>query len=236
MNFKIKKGKGTIWAIIFLVILSMGFGGGIFFYMSKKNKSPYDNLPPIIKKIIVLNEDIETTTIDIYNTSGKLSGISMVLSRITDIESAIKLIGNLRQLVEKNNTAIDGLIEFIDSKTDFIHRKNLSWVFAIKDFYMDHNVMQHHKSRVNYLAAFETLLKYTHKNFKNIMELQSQQHMKGYDVYYMRYRRAADSHNRFNKKRVAFQTAFVEEHPEVNPFLPGAHQTGPFKFWDKFSF
>ncbi|MCD4720006.1 MAG: hypothetical protein K8S13_09125 [Desulfobacula sp.] len=236
MIFKIKKSSRIILVLIFLIIFLMVLGGGIFLYFLNKKKSVQDNLPPIIKQMIVLNEDIEKTTSDIYNASGKLDSISMVQSRITDIESAIKLIGDLRQLVEENQIAIDRLTEFIEDHTSFVHRKNLLWVFAIKEFYTNHHVVQHHKSRVNYLAAFETLLKYTHTNFQNIMELQSRQHMRSYDVYYMRYRRAADSHNRFNKKRISFQTAFVEDHPEVTPFLPGAHHTGPFKFWDKFSF
>ncbi len=64
----------------------------------------------------------------------------------------------------------------------------------------------------------------------------SKQHMMTYDAYYMRYRRAADSFNRFNRKRIAFQNQFVESHPEVKPFLPGSHHHEPFKFWDKFQF
>lgn len=236
MKFKLKKGKGTMWAVIFLVILSMGFGGGIFFYLFQKNKNPYDNLPPIIKQMIVLNEDVKKTTIDIYTLSEKLTGISMVTSRITDIGSAIKLIESLRQLVEKNKSAIDRLIGFIEEHADFVYRKNLAWVFAIKKFYMDPHLEENHKSRMNYLASFQTMLRYTHKNFQNIMELQSKQHMKNYDVYYLRWRRAADSHNRVNKKQIAFLTSFLEAHPEVSSFLPGPHQTGPFKLWDKSSF
>lgn len=234
MFFKTKKGKRITLVIIFLVIVLMILAGGGYFLNKKKSDS--NNIPPIVKQIIALNEDIKKTTIAIYNTSGKLAGISMAQSRITDIKKAIELIGSLRQLVEENQNAIDRLLQFIDDNAGFFHRKNLYWVFFIKEFYMDHDVMQHHKSRANYLLTFETLLKYTYTNFKNIMELQSQQHMRNYDAYYMRYRRAADSHNKFNKKRIAFQTTFVEEHPEVNPFLPGAHQLGPFKFWDKFSF
>ena len=236
MIFKTKKGKGAVLKVIFGVIFSMVLAGGIFFYISDRKKITQDNVPPIVKQMIALNEDIKKSTIDIYNASGKLDSISMVQSRITDIKSTIELIGNLRQKVEENQKAIDGLIRFIEDHADFVHRKNLSWVFAIKKFYTDHHVIQHHKSRINYLATFEMLLKYTYDNFKNIMELKSQRHMRSYDIYYMRYRRAADSHNRFNKKRIAFQGAFIEEHPEVNPFLPGAHHLGPFKFWDKFSF
>jgi hypothetical protein len=236
MIFKTKKSSVIILAIVCLVTVSIILGGGIFFYISKKKNSVNDNIPPIIQEMITLNEDVKKTTIDIYKLSGKLAGISAAHSRIGDIESAIELIGSLRLLVENNQSAIDRLLQFIEGHADFVHRKNLLWVFSIKKFYMDHNVMQHHKSREKYLSAFETHLKYTFTNFQNIMELQSPQHMQSYHTYYMRWRRAADSHNKFNKKRIKFQIAFVEKNPEVSRFLPGAHQRGEFKFWDKFSF
>ena len=235
MIFKTRKGKTRILIVILPVIFLMVLGAGIFFYISNK-KNALDNVPPIIRQVIRLNEDIKNTTVDLYNASEKLDSISMVQSRITDIKSAIELIANLRHLADDNQKAVDRLVRFIEDHEDYFYRKNLSWIFSIKEFYTDYHVVQYHKSRANFLATFEALLKYTYKNFQNIMELKSQRHMRGYDVYYLRYRRAADSHNRFNKKRIAFQRAFVEDHPEVKPLLPGAHHIGPFKFWDKFSF
>jgi len=234
--FKTKKGKGAILKAVFSAVFLIVLAGAVFLYASKNKKTGQDNVPPIIRQVAGLNKDIKKTTIDLYNASEKLDSLSMVQSRITDIRSAIELIGELRQMVKANQNAVDTLILFIEAHEDFFRRKNLSWIFAIKEFYTNHNVVQHHKSRANFLAAFEALLQYTYKNFQNIMVLKSPQYIKGYDVYYMRYRRAADSHNRFNKKRIAFQTAFVEEHPEVKSLLPGAHHLGSFKFWDKFSF
>jgi len=233
--FKTRKKNSKILSIIIVMTFLMAMGSEIFLY-SRLSKNQEDVIPPIIKEMIALNEDIKKVTIDIYNTSGKLDSLSMVQSRITDIKSTIEVIGTIRQLVDDNQNAVDTLIRFIEDHSEYVHRKNLSWVFAIKDFYMSRPVIQHQQSLANYLATFETLLTYTYTNFQNIMELKSQQHMKSYDIYYMRYRRAADSHNRFNKKRIEFQTVFIEGHPEVKPFLPGAHHIGAFKFWDKFSF
>lgn len=233
--FKTRKKKAGLLSAVVLLSFITCLGSEIFLYTSRAERKP-DILPPIIKQMLVLNENIKKTTEDIYAASEKLDGISMVQSRITDVKTAIDLIGELRHRVDENQKAIEELLEFIEDHGEFVRRKNLAWVFAIKDFYLDHDVIQHHKSRDNYLASFETLLKYTHANFQNIMELKSRRHMKSYDVYYLRYRRAADSHNRFNKKRITFQSAYVKSHPEVSPFLPGAHQMGKFKFWDKFSF
>ncbi len=217
-----------------VAVLVAAIGAGFFLYSHKK--MPEDNVPPVIKKIIELNEDVKKTTIDIYNLSGKLESVSMTQSRITDLESTIDVITNMRNLTEENQKAIDRLIGFAQEHENYFYRKNLAWIFAIKEFYSDYTVIQHRKSRSDYLGAFETMVTYTYNNYENIMELHSSKHMKSYDVYYMRYRRAADSHNKFNRKRIAFQKEFIEKHPEVKPFLPGSHHLEPFKFWDKFSF
>ncbi len=209
-------------------------GAGFFLYSNKK--MPEDNIPPVIKKIIELNEDVKRTTIGIYNLTGKLESVSMTQSRITDLETTIEVIANLRKLVEENQKAIDRLIGFAQEHENYFYRKNLAWIFAIKDFYTDYTVIQHQKSRSNYLAAFEAMVTYTYDHYDGIMTQHSSKYMNTYDVYYMRYRRAADSHNKFNRKRIAFQKQFVEKHPEVKPFLPGSHHLEPFKFWDRFSF
>jgi hypothetical protein len=234
---KALKKNSRILVIVSAVVLFFVVGAIVLFlYVSKNSKPPEDNLPPIIKQVIQLNEDIKKTTMELYNASGKLDSISMVQSRITDIKSTIELIGQLRDMVGKNQNEIDDLLEFIGDHEVFFQRKNLAWIFPVRDFYSNENVAGHNQSRDNYLAAFETLLQYTYDNFENIMEHKSQQHMKNYDVYYLRYRRAAELYNRSNRKRIAFQKQFVEEHPEVSPFIPGSHHFEPFKFWDKFSF
>lgn len=229
------KGKKKQMAVAMGLVFVMITGAAVFFYFSGRAAEPEDNLPPIIKQIMVLNEDIRKTTIEIYTAMGKLDSLGMVQSRQTDIDSGIKTIATLRDLAKKNQGAIDRLILFIEDHSDFVHRKNLSWVFAVKEFYRDPYFIEHNQSQADYFAAFETLLTYTDKNYLNIMEIRSRAHMVNYDAYYLRYRKAADGYNRFNKKRIEFQRAFVEDHPDVKPFLPGTHQAGDFRFWDKFS-
>ncbi len=227
--------KSKILIIAFICVFVVALGVIVYFFASSKS-SPEDNLPPIIKEAMRINDDIKKTTIDIYNATGKLDSVSMVQSRITDVKSSLKNIGHLRELIIENEKAVERLILFIEDHNDFFRRKNMAWINSIRLFYSDRQVLQHQDSRAEYFARFESLLKYTEKNFKFIMELKSQQHQQSYNIYYMRYRRAADKYNRFNRKFVSFQNEFVESHPEVSPFLPGAHQTGQFKFWDKFSF
>jgi len=232
---KTRKNKAIVPITIFLITFSLVLGGESILYTNKKNNVP-DIIPPIVKQIIRLNEDIKENTINLYNASGKLDSLSMIQSRETDIKSAIKLIHQLRQMVQANQMAIDRLIRFIEEREIYLNRNNLSWALAIGQFYTDPHLSKYHESRAKYLSAFEMLLEYTLENFQNIMELQSQKHMKNYDAYYLSYRIAADNHNRVSKKFIAFQTKIINAYPEVKPFLPGAHQFVPFKFWDKFSF
>jgi hypothetical protein len=232
---KTRKGKSNILSIVFIGAFVLVLGVEAYLFSSNK-PSPDDILPPIIKEVMMLNDDIKTTTIDIYNATGKLDSVSMVQSRITDVKSSLKNIGHLRELIIENEKAVEKLILFIEEHNDFFRRKNMAWINSIRLFYSDRQVLQNQDSRAKYFASFESLLKYTEKNFKFIMDLKSQQHQQSYNIYYMRYRRAADKYNRFNRKFVSFQNEFVESHPEVSPFLPGSHQAGTFKFWDKFSF
>ncbi len=209
---------------------------GTEYFLYTSNQKKENRPPPIVREMIRLNKGVKTSTIELYNASAKLQSLTMAQSRITDLKTALDLIKEVRQLIKKNQAAIDVLNAYIQKHDNYIKRKNLSWAFLIHEFYTDQTVTSHRHSRKNYLSAFEGMLQYTHDNFDNIMELQSSQHMANYDAYYMRYRTVADNHNRTNRKRIGFQKGFIQKNPLVKPFLPGAHQLGAFKFWDKFSF
>jgi len=231
---KSKKSTGTIWIIAFFITFFAVVGTEYFLYTSTQKKK---NRPPaIVREMIRLNGGVKASTIELYNASAKLQSLTMAQSRITDLKTALDLIKDLRQMINQNQAAIDVLTAYIKERGDYLKRQDLSWAFLIRQFYTDHSVTDHRYSREKYLSDFEEMLQYTHDNFDNIMQLQSSQHMANYDAYYMRYRAVADMHNRVNKKRIGFQKEFIQKNPVVKPFLPGAHQLGAFKFWDKFSF
>ncbi|MBA3013296.1 MAG: hypothetical protein KJ658_07525 [Proteobacteria bacterium] len=233
---KSKKGRGVVWLTAFFITFFAVAGTEFFLYTAHKEKNKYSYLPPIVREMISLNEQVKAATIEVYNASGKLASLSLVQSRITDIRTTLDLIKEIRLLVEKNQTAIDRLVHYTQDHADYILRQKLDWAFLIRQFYSDPTLAQHHDSQMRYLAAFEDMLRYTHDNFNNIMVLKSSAHMANYDAYYLRYRSVADAHNRVNKKRVEFQNQFIQAHPKVKPFVPGAHHIEPFKFWDKFAF
>ena len=76
----------------------------------------------------------------------------------------------------------------------------------------------------------EMHMKYT--GVDNRLILKNADMYKNYDEYYLRYRRAVDSHNRFNVKRIDFQNSFLKKHPEIKPYLPGERQTETFRLWE----
>ena len=56
---KTRKGGSTILIVIFFMTFFMAVGGEIFLYSSKRDKSEQDSVPPIIKQMLRLNEDIK---------------------------------------------------------------------------------------------------------------------------------------------------------------------------------
>ncbi len=234
--FKSKKGNLKAWLALTLGGVVAAAGIEVYLYKDYKENNKYSHLPPVVREMILLNEDVKNSTIALFQASAKLDSLGLAISRIGDLTTTLGLISKMREMIQENREDVDRLVGYIEDHGDYIQRQNLGWAFWISKFYKDRNVIQHHDSRLRYFAAFEDMLQYTHDNFDNIMELQSSAHMANYDAYYMRYRGVADMHNRYNKKRIAFQKDFVQEHPEVMPFLPGAHHLKPFNFWDKYSF
>lgn len=233
---KVNKGKPYAIAVLSMLLLIMVVAGEAYLHGNRSGQEPVAALPPIIKKVISINETVKTSTIQLYEMSKRLDSISMVQSRITDIRNLVEIIQELRTQVDKNHQHIDALLTFINEHETYLQNQNLAWIFVIRDFYSDDIIHHHQQSRTQYLNAFERMLIYMHDNFENIMEVKNQVHLKNYEAYYMIYRRAADNHNRYNRKRLLFQNQFVQSNPEVKPLLPGSHHLEPFKFWDRFSF
>ncbi len=126
-----------------------------------------------------------------------------------------------------NQAAIKQLVRFVEKHRDFFIQKDLQWVYEIQRFYSNRIVISHFKSLENYLDNFETLLRFCYQNFDLITKAESTIHLKNYDEYYLRYRRAVDSHNRLNVKRIQFQNDFLKRYPEIRAYLPAKRQTEP---------
>jgi len=229
------------WPGIRLILLSFTFfiaaaGTEVYLFNISHEQHQYRQLPPILKQVIRLNENVKHSTVKIYDLSSKLDSISMVQSRISDIQTTLELIAILELEISNNQMVINNLIDFLNKKHTYLSKKNITWVFSVKKFYQNPIVLRHNEQRSSYYTALKNLLTYTKMNFGKIMKSKSQVHRKNYNVYYMRYRRAADKLNRINRERIQYQHEFIQKFSEVAPLLPGKHQIEPFRFWDKFSF
>jgi len=134
--------------------------------------------------------------------------------------------------VDKNQASIARLVKFTSDYKVYFVKKDLNWVYQIQSFYTNRNVVVNYKSLQAYLENFEALLTYFYTNFYNITEAKSKEHLKNYDEYYLRYRRAVDSHNRFNVQRIEFQNEFLRKYPDIKPYFPGKRQTETFMLWE----
>jgi hypothetical protein len=151
---------------------------------------------------------------------------------VEKLEQTIVFIGELRQSMRDNQAAIKQMVEFVEKHKDFFTQKDLQWVYEINRFYNNRIVIAHFKSLKNYLDNFETLLRFCYRNFDAITKAESITHLKNYDQYYLRYRRAVDAHNKFNVKRLEFQNAFIKRYPEIKAYLPAKRQTEAFRLWE----
>ncbi len=230
--FKSRKSEGMVLFMIFLATFTGVSVFEFYTYAQTKAKNKYAHLPPITRQVIRLSEDLKQTTINLDKALVTLEQISKVESRLKELKETIDFIGTLRIIMDENQASIARFVKFTTDYNTYFVKKGLNWVCQIQLFYTNRNVVVHYKSLETYLENFETLLIYSYTNFYSITKAESKEHLKNYDEYYIRYRRAVDSHNRFNVQRIEFQNEFLLQYPDIKPYLPGERQTETFKSWE----
>lgn len=230
--FKSRKEEGIVLFTVFLTSFSIMAGSEVFLYSKHIEKNQYLHLPPVTRQMLKLTDNLKKSTEKLDIQLVELEALSKVESRIHEIKKTIEFITTIRITIVENQQAIKQLEKYTTDYKSYFLGKDLAWVFDIQKFYNNRNVVQHYKSLDKYLNDFDELLKYTYVNFYNITEHKNPEHLKNYDQYYFRYRRAVDSHNRLNVKRLNFQNDFLAKHPIVQSYLPGKRQTDTFKLWD----
>ena len=230
--FKSRQQSGIMLIFIFLATFSGACFSEWFLFTRYMDKNRYAHLPPVARQIIHLSERVKTSTLNLDKALIRLENLSKVESRIHEIKKTIDFIKELRVIMAKNQASITRLVKFTADNKAMFQGRELQWVFNIQKFYNNRNVVQHYKSLKKYLEEFEALLEYTYINFYNIRDHKIEKHLRNYDEFYLRYRGAVDSHNRFNVKRINFQNDFLLKYPEVKEYLPGERQTETFKLWE----
>lgn len=230
--FKSRKEAGIIPFAIFLATFTLVVVSEIFLYGRYMEANKYTGVSPVIRKMIMLSDQLKDSTAQLDNALVKLENLSKVESRVNEIKKTVQFIHELRKIMKKNQDDIEELKKYTSDYKQFFVKKDLAWVFDVQRFYHNRNVVNHYNSLEKYLFSFEELLEYTYVNFYAITELKTPENLKNYDEYYLRYRRAVDSHNRFNVKRIDFQNAYLHQYPLTKPYLPGERQTETFKLWE----
>lgn len=223
--FKSRKNNKWIFLLIFLACFSLVTAGEMFMYSKMKEKYRYANLSPVTRQLIRYSEILKQTTHKLDNDLVQFEQQAKVQSKIQNIDQTIVFIGELRQTIYANQAAIKQMVEFVQTHRDFFFRKDMQWVYEIKRYYNNRIVTQYFERLENYLDHFETLLRFCYRNFDAITNVESAAHLKNYDEYYLRYRRAVDSYNRFNVKRIEFQNDFIKRYPEIKAYMPAKRQT-----------
>ena len=230
--FKSRKESGMKFFLVFLTTFCAVCAAEFFLYAHYMEKNRYAHLSPVARQMIKLSEQLKASTVKLDHALAKLENLSKVESRVHELKNTIDFIVQLRIFLIENQEAIDRLVKYTADYKSFFSAKDLEWIVHIQEFYKDRTVIQHHKTLKTYLDNFEALLKYTYVNFYNITDHKSPKHLKNYDEYYLSYRRAVDSHNRFNVRRMEFQNAFLKKYPDIKPFLPSERQTDTFRLWE----
>ncbi|WP_300457335.1 hypothetical protein [Desulfobacula sp.] len=230
--FKSRKESGVKFFMFFIVTFCAVTGGELFLYSKGVNRHHYAHQMPEIRQMIHLSDQLKTTTMKLDHELGILENLTKIESRAHEIKSTFEFVEHVINLLKINQEAIKQMVTYSSDHETFFIGRNLEWVLTLRNFYTNRNVIQHYKSLQNYLDRFADVLKYTYVNFYNITEYKSLEHLKNYDEYYLRYRRAIDSHNRFNTKRIDFQNVFADTYPDLKSFLPGERQTDTFRLWE----
>lgn len=230
--YRIRKQSGMMVIIIFLVTFSAVCFTEWFLYIRYMEKNKYVHLPPAARQIVFLSEQVKNSTLAMDNALVKLEHLSKVEARIHEIKRTMEFIKELRVLISKNQAAVHQLVKFTTDNKNIFKGKKFDWIYHIQKYYNNRNVVQHYKSLEKYLREFEALLQYTYVNFYNIRDHKIEKNLKNYDEFYLRYRGAVDSHNRFNVRRIEFQNRFLKKYPDVREYLPGERQTETFRLWD----
>lgn len=229
--FKSRKSEGIIPFMVFLASFSFVVGMEFYTWTREIEADKYAHLPPITRQTLRFSEILKETTADLDQALVKLEDLSKVESRITEIKATIDFIEDLRIVIERNKDAVDRFVKFIDDYESYFVKNQLNWVYHIQKFYTSREVRLHFNSLADYLDNFEALLRFTYENFDGITQNRTPSTLKNYDEYYLRYRRAVDRHNKFNVLRIEFQNGFLQEYPDVRPYLPGNRQTDTFRLW-----
>ncbi len=230
--FKSRKTRGMILFMVFLASFSGVAAAEFYIWTQEKEKNRYAHLPPITSQVIRLCDNLKQITHDLDTGLIQLEHMSKVESSLDKLHQTIAFIKTLRITLARNQDAIDQLVKFTTDYKGYFLKKELHWIYQVRQYYTNRHVIRHFESLQTYLDDFNALLTYAYNNFSLIADHKDPTRLNNYDEYYLRYRRAVDRHNAFNVQRIEFQNEYVKKYPAIKDYLPGERQTETFLLWE----
>ncbi|MEA1967813.1 MAG: hypothetical protein U9N77_06305 [Thermodesulfobacteriota bacterium] len=228
---KTRAAKGIVPLLISVILLAAVGTGETIIYSIEKEKAEFAKYSPVARQMIILSRKLKITTTDFDNAIEKLEQLSKIESSRSSMAETMEFIRGTRVLILKNRDAVRRLKVFASDYSAVLKKENLLWMKNIAYYYNNKTIIQYDTSLDYYLDSFETLLQYTFENF-NAIDGKSSVHLRNYDAYYMKYRRAVDRHNILGVQRIQFQNRFLRQHPQLKSYLPAIHHAGFLKLWE----
>ncbi|MCP4119499.1 MAG: hypothetical protein GY737_29695 [Desulfobacteraceae bacterium] len=221
--------RGVFTTFFCLSFLLVGAGEGYIYYQDRIDFK-YSNFSPVGRQLVQLTKKLKKSTHSLDKAIEHLEVLSKVESTRTGIGETINYIGTVQMRRIENLGDIERFLAFTRDYRSVLEKEGADTLLALEAYYSDPMVVGHLESLKDYLPAFEELLRYTFDNFRDI-ELKSSKHRENYDVYYLKYRRKVDRHNRLCGKRIQFRDSMVRDQPELDYYLPVIHQTDYLRMW-----
>ncbi|MCG8564751.1 MAG: hypothetical protein MI747_06675 [Desulfobacterales bacterium] len=227
--YKMKKMEGMMAFTLFVALFSLVCAGESLIWVRSIEAQKWASLPPVTRKILDICDRVKETNHEVDEVLIRLETISKVESTARQINDTLVFMEEVRETLTDNRDAIENLLEFTKAHGTYLDKKEMRWVYELKQFYTHPKVIRHDQSLKNYLKDFELMLNYANSYFYEISEIFDPAYMKNYDQYYFRYRRAVDRHIAYNSDRIQFQETFARKAPRIKEYLPGPRQTNTFR-------
>jgi len=228
--FKASQKQRVIFTILFGLSFLVVGAGEFYLFSQEKARLKMAAYSPAVRQMIQLSDTLKESTTLLDHAIRKLEEKSKAISNRESLGDILTFIGEFHVIIEKNRGDVERFISFTRDYKTLLEKEGFNDILSMEEFYTNPVVITYLKSLDSYLSEFEKLVTYSFDNFESI-DRKTPQQVRNYDVYYMNYRRAVDTHNRLCVKRIEFQKTIIEKHPGLELYLPTMIQTDFLKLW-----
>ncbi len=214
-----KKEKGILPLLFFVVIFSFACTGEYFIYSKAKKASALSQYSTVGRKMMDYSSKVEYGISKLNISVAKLDRMVRVDATIERLDKTINFLLLMKNLINTNNKILKRLILMGEDYKKELKEENLDWLFGIRIYYTEKEILKYFKSLYNYIEIYSYLLTYTKDNFKEI-KTRNPRALKNFDEYIFNYLSALERHNLMNTSRKAFQIKFLKQYPRLINHVP----------------